>query len=477
MLAGRPARVRGAGAAGSAYVQTSSDRPPGSSRAARALAIVASILARLRMMPGSASSRSTSSSPNAATAGDGEPGEGGAEVLPLAQDRQPGQAGLEGLQGEPLEHAVVAVHRARPTPRRGRRCSRGPRSAQEQRTRPSPEPLTRSSSPSSGSTPRGGGRPGRRRTARALPRAVLRRGVRLPAGGRGVRLRRAGPAGPGGVPRRGLLLLAGAPGRAHGRLLSALPGVLPGVLLAGVPPRGLLRLGLRRVLLRRVLRHVLAGGAVPRRPGHAVPRFLGRLRGRRAVPHGPLPAHAVGRGQRPGRAEGDGRGAAVDLGGLALRRLRQVLGARRPRRPRRTPSAGLWAVAVQLREPLLEDGDAGVPFAQRGRHPAQRLVHGLGVVADERDRKPQRHEVDRREPPGLGQLERRDVRRELGHLTAVAQGDRDHAARGRRARQRRVRPAHRNRATSRRPVPAARRTRAGRTGLRARPRRPRLRWG
>jgi hypothetical protein len=49
--------------------------------------MVASILARLRTMPGSASSRSTSWTPNRATAAGSKPANTSPEVLALAEDR------------------------------------------------------------------------------------------------------------------------------------------------------------------------------------------------------------------------------------------------------------------------------------------------------------------------------------------------------------------------------------------------------
>src|SRR2546430_7760102 len=64
MAANGPGR---AGRGGGAKDQTSAASPAGNSAAARALASAASILARLRTMPASASSRATSASPNAAT--------------------------------------------------------------------------------------------------------------------------------------------------------------------------------------------------------------------------------------------------------------------------------------------------------------------------------------------------------------------------------------------------------------------------
>ena len=80
-------------------------RPPSarSATVARALAIAASTLRRLRTMPASAISRSTS---RLVVGGDHvgvEAGEGGAEGLALVEDGQPGEPGLEGLEGEPLE--------------------------------------------------------------------------------------------------------------------------------------------------------------------------------------------------------------------------------------------------------------------------------------------------------------------------------------------------------------------------------------
>src|ERR671915_567519 len=65
VTAGTSAGVRGRGRGSGAKDQRSS--ASGTSTAARALAIVASIFARLRTIPASAISRATSSSPNAAT--------------------------------------------------------------------------------------------------------------------------------------------------------------------------------------------------------------------------------------------------------------------------------------------------------------------------------------------------------------------------------------------------------------------------
>ena len=69
VVAGTSANERGRGrpAGSGAKDHSSADSPSGSSSVARALAIAASTLARLRTMPRSASSRCTSAGPKAAT--------------------------------------------------------------------------------------------------------------------------------------------------------------------------------------------------------------------------------------------------------------------------------------------------------------------------------------------------------------------------------------------------------------------------
>ena len=70
---------------------------------ARALPMVARILARLRTMPGSAMRRATSPSSKAATTRRVEAAERGPEAVAPVQDERPAEAGLEALQGEALE--------------------------------------------------------------------------------------------------------------------------------------------------------------------------------------------------------------------------------------------------------------------------------------------------------------------------------------------------------------------------------------
>ena len=69
VAAGTSARVAGRGRGPGANDHSSLPSPSGSVTATRALCSAASIFARLRTMPGSASSRAASSGPNSATAG------------------------------------------------------------------------------------------------------------------------------------------------------------------------------------------------------------------------------------------------------------------------------------------------------------------------------------------------------------------------------------------------------------------------
>ena len=110
----RPSR-RGAGTAvrsGACDHSTSSSVRPAacSSRRARPLAIVASILARLRTMPASAISRATSSSPNSATTSGSKSANAVRNAGLLRRTVIQARPGLEALQGEPLVQGVLVVH-------------------------------------------------------------------------------------------------------------------------------------------------------------------------------------------------------------------------------------------------------------------------------------------------------------------------------------------------------------------------------
>ena len=134
---GRPARRTTAA--------RSASRPPRcSATVARALAIVASILPRWRMIPASPSSRCTSSSPKRRDRRRLEAAEDLAKARALAQDRDPRQARLKALEAQPLEQQRGRRAPAAPTPRRGRRCRAGRSSASSER--PPRQPRIRSAS-------------------------------------------------------------------------------------------------------------------------------------------------------------------------------------------------------------------------------------------------------------------------------------------------------------------------------------------
>ncbi len=180
VTAGTSARVFGTGrpSGSGACDQISSSSSPGPhSASTRALARVASILARFRMMPASASRRSRSSSVKAATSAISKPAKAarkpGRRRRMVIQDRP----GPEGLQAEALVQGVVAVDRAAPFPVVVRHVVRrwtGPRG---QRGAPS-GPAT--VSPALTAAPPGPASPwrragGRRRPGRRLARTPGRR--------------------------------------------------------------------------------------------------------------------------------------------------------------------------------------------------------------------------------------------------------------------------------------------------------------
>ena len=114
VVAGDIGEGRGRGPASGAKDQMERVELAGSiSRSRRALEIVASIFARLRMMPASAISRSMSRRRTRRRARV-EPGEHLAEPRALAQDRDPRQPRLEALEAHLLEERAVAVERAAP---------------------------------------------------------------------------------------------------------------------------------------------------------------------------------------------------------------------------------------------------------------------------------------------------------------------------------------------------------------------------
>ena len=96
--------------------RTTRSAPPRSSTsaAARAFAIAASILARLRTIPASAISRATSSSPNRATAAISKPANAARNASRLRRIVSHDEPGLERLEAEPLVQRVGAADRPAP---------------------------------------------------------------------------------------------------------------------------------------------------------------------------------------------------------------------------------------------------------------------------------------------------------------------------------------------------------------------------